>query len=171
MGRFRSLMREGRPAPWREACSGQARKRENQLPAFRPGRTCSCSCRSLPTDSCGSTVKGLTGTGSKSFTQDTAGVPGPVEAEDQFGASVELTDSNKDGRAELVADAFAENEGGGSVLALQIRYERYHRDRFDVLRRRLAIRRACPDGSAAWTSFTACLETGDRLWSAPWRTR
>ncbi|MFD5895947.1 FG-GAP-like repeat-containing protein [Streptomyces sp. NPDC060366] len=60
-------------------------------------------------------AKGLTGTGSKSFTQDTAGVPGAAEAEDQFGASVELTDSNNDGRAELVAGAFAENEGAGSV--------------------------------------------------------
>ncbi|MEU0698200.1 FG-GAP and VCBS repeat-containing protein [Streptomyces niveus] len=60
-------------------------------------------------------AKGLTGTGSKSFTQDTAGVPGASEAEDQFGASVELTDSNKDGRAELVAGAFAENAGAGSV--------------------------------------------------------
>ncbi|MFJ9207214.1 FG-GAP and VCBS repeat-containing protein [Streptomyces sp. NPDC102264] len=60
-------------------------------------------------------AKGLTGTGSKSFTQDTADVPGAAEADDQFGASVELTDSNKDGRAELVAGAFAENAGAGSV--------------------------------------------------------
>lgn len=60
-------------------------------------------------------AKGLTGTGSKSFTQDTASVPGAAEAEDQFGGSVELTDSNKDGRADLVAGASAENEGAGSV--------------------------------------------------------
>ncbi|MGW6770019.1 FG-GAP and VCBS repeat-containing protein [Streptomyces sp. NPDC055037] len=60
-------------------------------------------------------AKGLTGTNSKSFTQDTADVPGAAEADDQFGASVELTDSNKDGRAELVAGAFAENAGAGSV--------------------------------------------------------
>ncbi|MCL7380102.1 FG-GAP and VCBS repeat-containing protein [Streptomyces sp. 35G-GA-8] len=60
-------------------------------------------------------AKGLTGTGSISFSQNTAGVPGVSEATDQFGASVRLTDSNRDGRAELVAGAFAENEGAGSV--------------------------------------------------------
>ncbi|MFJ9029049.1 FG-GAP-like repeat-containing protein [Streptomyces sp. NPDC102274] len=60
-------------------------------------------------------AKGLTGTGSKSFTQNTAGVPGTAEAQDQFGSSVELTDSDRDGRAELVAGAFAENKGAGSV--------------------------------------------------------
>lgn len=60
-------------------------------------------------------AKGLTGTGSKSFTQDTAGVPGAGETQDQFGSSVELTDSNKDGRAELVVGAYAENNGAGSI--------------------------------------------------------
>ncbi|MFF1958029.1 FG-GAP-like repeat-containing protein [Streptomyces sp. NPDC058220] len=60
-------------------------------------------------------AKGLTGTGSVSYSQDTAGVPGTAEARDQFGGSVKLTDSNKDGRAELVAGAFAENSGAGSV--------------------------------------------------------
>ncbi len=58
---------------------------------------------------------GLTGTGSKSFSQDTAGVPGTAESHDQFGGSVHLTDSNADGRAELIAGAFAENDGAGSV--------------------------------------------------------
>lgn len=59
--------------------------------------------------------KGLTATGAKTFTQDTAGVPGAAEARDRFGAAVELTDANKDGRAELVAGAYAENDGAGSV--------------------------------------------------------
>ncbi|MFF3341228.1 FG-GAP-like repeat-containing protein [Streptomyces flavidovirens] len=58
---------------------------------------------------------GLTGTGSKSFSQDTDGVPGTAESHDQFGGSVHLTDSNADGRAELIAGAFAENDGAGSV--------------------------------------------------------
>ncbi|OEJ62787.1 hypothetical protein BGM19_03735 [Streptomyces agglomeratus] len=58
---------------------------------------------------------GLTGTGSKSFSQDTAGVPGAAESHDQFGGSVHLTDSNADGRAELTAGAFAENAGAGAV--------------------------------------------------------
>ncbi|MET7495726.1 FG-GAP and VCBS repeat-containing protein [Streptomyces sp900116325] len=60
-------------------------------------------------------AKGLTGTGSKSFSQDTAGVPGAAEARDEFGGSVWVTDSNNDGRAELVAGASAENNGVGSV--------------------------------------------------------
>ncbi|MFJ9638569.1 FG-GAP and VCBS repeat-containing protein [Streptomyces sp. NPDC101178] len=60
-------------------------------------------------------AKGLNGTGAKSFTQNTAGVPGSAEARDQFGASVRLTDSNKDRRAELIVGAFAENNGEGGV--------------------------------------------------------
>ncbi|MGA5473862.1 FG-GAP and VCBS repeat-containing protein [Streptomyces arboris] len=60
-------------------------------------------------------AKGLTGTGAKSFTQNTAGVPGNAEARDQFGASVRLTDSNRDGRAELIVGASAENKGEGGV--------------------------------------------------------
>ncbi|GAA1503744.1 hypothetical protein GCM10009730_03110 [Streptomyces albidochromogenes] len=60
---------------------------------------------------------GLTGTGSKSFSQDTAGVPGAAESHDQFGGSVHLTDSTGDGRAELVAGAFAENDGAGAVCS------------------------------------------------------
>jgi len=60
-------------------------------------------------------AKGLTGTGAKGFTQNTAGVPDSSEAQDQFGASVRLTDSNKDRRAELVVGAFAENDGAGAV--------------------------------------------------------
>ncbi|MEV7843799.1 FG-GAP and VCBS repeat-containing protein [Streptomyces cyaneofuscatus] len=60
-------------------------------------------------------AKGLTGTGAKSFTQNTAGVPGSAEAHDQFGGSVRLTDSNKDRRAELIVGAFAEDKGAGGV--------------------------------------------------------
>ncbi|MGW0545988.1 FG-GAP and VCBS repeat-containing protein [Streptomyces altiplanensis] len=62
---------------------------------------------------------GLTGTGAKSFSQDTAGVPGTAEARDHFGSSVHLTDSNADGRAELIAGAPAENSGAGSVWLLK----------------------------------------------------
>ncbi|MDT0489925.1 FG-GAP-like repeat-containing protein [Streptomyces sp. NPDC012600] len=60
-------------------------------------------------------AKGLTGTGSKGFTQNTAKVPDTSEARDQFGSSVRLTDSNKDRRAELVVGAYAENNGAGAV--------------------------------------------------------
>ncbi|MBM7172631.1 FG-GAP repeat protein [Streptomyces sp. G44] len=58
---------------------------------------------------------GLTGTGAKAFSQDTPGVPGAAEATDCFGAAVELTDADGDGRAELVAGAYAENDGAGAV--------------------------------------------------------
>ncbi|MFF3691679.1 FG-GAP and VCBS repeat-containing protein [Streptomyces sp. NPDC002187] len=60
-------------------------------------------------------ASGLTGSGAKSFSQDTAGVPGSAEARDYFGASVRLVDSNADGRAELAAGAYAENAGAGSL--------------------------------------------------------
>ncbi|MGX2993042.1 FG-GAP and VCBS repeat-containing protein [Streptomyces sp. JNUCC 64] len=60
-------------------------------------------------------AQGLTGTGAKTYTQDTAGVPGASEAWDQFGAAVRLTDGDGDGRAELVVGAFAENDGAGAV--------------------------------------------------------
>ncbi|GGZ37487.1 hypothetical protein GCM10010387_34560 [Streptomyces inusitatus] len=58
---------------------------------------------------------GLTGTGAKSFTQNTDKVPGASEAHDQFGTAVRLMDSDRNGRAELVVGAFAENDGAGSV--------------------------------------------------------
>ncbi|MET8346398.1 FG-GAP and VCBS repeat-containing protein [Streptomyces microflavus] len=60
-------------------------------------------------------AKGLTGTGAKGFTQNTAGVPDTSEARDQFGGTVQLTDSNKDRRAELIVGAAAENNGAGAV--------------------------------------------------------
>jgi hypothetical protein len=60
-------------------------------------------------------ASGLTGTGAKSFSQDTAGVPGAAESRDYFGASAQLVDSNADGRAELAAGAYAENAGAGSL--------------------------------------------------------
>ncbi|MEU9474527.1 FG-GAP-like repeat-containing protein [Streptomyces sp. NPDC048191] len=64
-------------------------------------------------------ASGLTGSGAKSFSQNTAGVPGTAEAEDYFGSSVRLTDTNGDGRAELVAGAYGENTGDGAVWLLK----------------------------------------------------
>ncbi|MFG2501528.1 FG-GAP-like repeat-containing protein [Streptomyces sp. NPDC048441] len=46
-------------------------------------------------------ANGLTGTGAQAFNQDTAAVPGVSEKGDNFGESVQLTDVNKDGRADL----------------------------------------------------------------------
>ncbi|MEV7197203.1 FG-GAP-like repeat-containing protein [Streptomyces sp. NPDC093510] len=60
-------------------------------------------------------ANGLTGTGAKAFSQSTAGVPGTAETMDFFGSTVELTDSDNNGRAELVAGAYGENDGAGSV--------------------------------------------------------
>ncbi|MER5938299.1 FG-GAP and VCBS repeat-containing protein [Streptomyces sp. NPDC001928] len=62
---------------------------------------------------------GLTGTGSKAFSQDTSGVPGTAESYDYFGHSVLLTDVSKDGRAELVSGARGENDGASSVWTLR----------------------------------------------------
>ncbi|WP_405586360.1 FG-GAP and VCBS repeat-containing protein [Streptomyces sp. NBC_01092] len=64
-------------------------------------------------------ASGLTGTGSKAFSQDTSGVPGTAESYDYFGHSVLLTDVSKDGRAELVSGARGENDGASSVWTLR----------------------------------------------------
>lgn len=47
---------------------------------------------------------GLSGTGAKSYTQDTSGIIGTAETEDQFGAYLKLTDYTRDGRADLMID-------------------------------------------------------------------
>ncbi|MFH8472119.1 FG-GAP and VCBS repeat-containing protein [Streptomyces sp. NPDC018000] len=47
---------------------------------------------------------GLSGTGAKSYTQDTSGITGTAETEDQFGAHLKLTDYTRDGRADLMID-------------------------------------------------------------------
>ncbi|MGV9455821.1 FG-GAP-like repeat-containing protein [Streptomyces sp. NPDC003635] len=64
-------------------------------------------------------ASGLTGSGAKSFSQDTSGVPGTAESYDYFGDSVFLTDANKDGRAELVTGARGENSGAGALWVLR----------------------------------------------------
>lgn len=64
-------------------------------------------------------ASGLTGTGSKAFSQDTDGVPGTAESYDYFGHSVLLTDASKDGRAELISGARGENDGAGSAWTLR----------------------------------------------------
>jgi hypothetical protein len=61
------------------------------------------------------TANGLTGTGAKVFSQNTAGVPGTAESQDGFGRSARLIDANHDGRAELAVGAPGENANAGSV--------------------------------------------------------
>ncbi|MFF0302900.1 FG-GAP-like repeat-containing protein [Streptomyces sp. NPDC004562] len=62
---------------------------------------------------------GLTATGAKTFTQNTAGVPGTAESADRFGASVRLSDLTGDGRADLSVGADGENHPAGSIYSLR----------------------------------------------------
>ncbi|MDN0198290.1 FG-GAP-like repeat-containing protein [Streptomyces sp. S.PNR 29] len=63
-------------------------------------------------------ASGLTGTGAKSYSQDTAGVPGSSEYMDSFGQTVRLIDLDKNGKADLVTGAGYEN-GYGAVTVLR----------------------------------------------------
>ncbi|MFH9005379.1 VCBS repeat-containing protein [Streptomyces afghaniensis] len=58
-----------------------------------------------------------TSTGTQSFAQSTAGVPGSDEKGDFLGTDVKLDDVTGDGRADLMAGSF-ENDGNGAVLYL-----------------------------------------------------
>ena len=58
---------------------------------------------------------GLTGTGAQVVTQNTAGIPGVAEANDFFGAKVQLLDINGNGYADLAAAATGENSDTGAV--------------------------------------------------------
>ncbi|MFE7274179.1 FG-GAP repeat protein [Streptomyces sp. NPDC057623] len=58
-------------------------------------------------------ASGLKTSGSKSYTQNTAGVPGTAESWDRFGSAVALTDVTKDGKADLVVGVDGENGPGG----------------------------------------------------------
>ncbi|MGW7423383.1 VCBS repeat-containing protein [Streptomyces sp. NPDC054813] len=58
---------------------------------------------------------GALGTGSYSFSQDTAGVPGASETDDFFGTTVSAGDVDNDGRPELFVGAAHENAGTGAV--------------------------------------------------------
>ncbi|MGI8330486.1 hypothetical protein ACRYCC_11025 [Actinomadura scrupuli] len=59
-----------------------------------------------------SSATGLTATGAKAYSQDTSGVPGHSEYGDIFGSAVQLTDLDRDGRAELAVGAPGENGTG-----------------------------------------------------------
>ncbi|MFI6437248.1 VCBS repeat-containing protein [Streptomyces sp. NPDC050759] len=60
-------------------------------------------------------ASGALGTGSYSFSQDTAGVPGAAEIDDLFGTTVSVGDVDKDGRPELFVGAVGENNFTGGV--------------------------------------------------------
>ncbi len=61
---------------------------------------------------------GLATTGNATYDQDTPGVPGSAESEDDFGRAVTLVDRNRDGRADLVVGAPGE-DGTGRVTTLR----------------------------------------------------
>ncbi|MFI1445145.1 FG-GAP-like repeat-containing protein [Streptomyces fructofermentans] len=61
---------------------------------------------------------GLTGTGSLSYSQDTAGIAGSTEKEDKLGSSVSLTDFSGRGRADLLIGVEGEDAGNGTLLYL-----------------------------------------------------
>ncbi|MBV1935416.1 FG-GAP repeat protein [Streptomyces sp. BV286] len=64
------------------------------------------------------TSSGLTGTGSLSFSQDTAGIAGSTEKDDMLGSSVSLTDFSGHGRAHLLIGTEGEDAGNGTLLFL-----------------------------------------------------
>jgi hypothetical protein len=59
---------------------------------------------------------GLKGAGAKSYTQNTAGVPGGSETGDTFGMSVRLVDLDKNGKADLVTGSGENGYGAITVL-------------------------------------------------------
>lgn len=61
---------------------------------------------------------GALGSGSYSFSQDTAGVPGASETDDFFGTTVSAGDVDNDGKPELFVSAAGENLDTGAVWAL-----------------------------------------------------
>ena len=62
---------------------------------------------------------GVTGAGTQTFHQNTAGVPGVAENKDEFGVSSALLDVNGDGHADLAAGSTAENAQNGAVWVLR----------------------------------------------------
>jgi FG-GAP repeat len=63
-------------------------------------------------------ASGLSGTGAQVVSQDTAGVPGAAEANDEVGWTVNLLDLNANGNADLIAGAPLENAKDGAVTVL-----------------------------------------------------
>ncbi|GAA1914254.1 FG-GAP-like repeat-containing protein [Streptomyces durmitorensis] len=64
-------------------------------------------------------ANGVTGTGAQAFHQDTAGVPGVAEADDQFGAAAALLDVTGDGHRDLAVSSARENAQAGAVWSLR----------------------------------------------------
>ena len=61
---------------------------------------------------------GLSGTDAQAFSQDTAGVAGTAEANDELGWTASVLDVNRDGKGDLIAGAPKENGTDGAVSVL-----------------------------------------------------
>ncbi|MCT9078905.1 FG-GAP-like repeat-containing protein [Streptomyces fulvoviolaceus] len=64
-------------------------------------------------------ASGLTTKAAKTYTQNTAGVPGAGEKSDRFGSRTSLRDHSGDRRAELSVSAPGENAGDGALWSLR----------------------------------------------------
>jgi hypothetical protein len=64
-------------------------------------------------------ASGVSRTGARTVTQNTAGVPGTAEATDYFGSETLLADVTGDGHAEFTITAGFEDEGIGAITALR----------------------------------------------------
>lgn len=64
-------------------------------------------------------ANGVTGTGAQAFHQNTAGVPGVAEEDDQFGAAAALLDVTGDGHRDLAASSVQENAQAGALWSLR----------------------------------------------------
>jgi hypothetical protein len=64
-------------------------------------------------------ASGVTGTGAQAFHQDTPGIPGVAEKNDQFGAATALLDVTGDDRADLAASSANENGSAGALWSLR----------------------------------------------------
>jgi FG-GAP repeat/FG-GAP-like repeat len=63
-------------------------------------------------------AKGLTGTGSQVFSQNSAGLPGAAETNDQFGTEVSVLPATAGDRAQVAVGDPGENAGNGAVWVL-----------------------------------------------------
>ncbi|MFE2427130.1 FG-GAP and VCBS repeat-containing protein [Streptomyces sp. NPDC059373] len=64
-------------------------------------------------------ASGLTGTGAKVYSQNTAGVPGTAEAQDRFGTAAAVVASRGHGKGELVVGDPYEDSSAGAVWVLR----------------------------------------------------
>ncbi|MGW5734999.1 MULTISPECIES: FG-GAP-like repeat-containing protein [Streptomyces] len=64
-------------------------------------------------------ANGVTGTGAQAFHQDTAGIAGVAEKDDQFGEATALLDVTGDGRRDLAVSSARENALAGAIWSLR----------------------------------------------------